>query len=226
MKIKLLFGLVLLFIAPLAFTPANAIAQAAEGPAQATMPQQDRTSNTNQQTGQSVEATVTGVDRPDECLRIRQEASSSSEIIGCAKMDEKLQLSGNYSRDGRWAELADKGWVFAAQIDAPNKPKVQSQARRSYESYDTEDDFYTMGSDSSLWRAPAGSYYGTDTGVVYGSSYSYGPTVTSESSLWREPVSSYYETDTGVVYGGPYSYGPSFGFGPGPGPVRRHHGRR
>ncbi len=80
-------------------------------------------------------------------------------------MDEKLQLSGNYSSDGRWAELADKGWVFAAQIDAPNKPKVQRQARRSYESYDTEDS-YTITSDSSLWREPASSYYGTDTGVV------------------------------------------------------------
>jgi hypothetical protein len=91
-------------------------------------------------------------------------------------MDEKLQLSGNYSRDGRWAELADKGWVFAAQIDAPNKPKVQSQARRSYERYDTEEDSYTMESDSSLWRGPAGVSYGTDTGVVYGpGSYSYRP---------------------------------------------------
>jgi hypothetical protein len=167
--------LALLFIALLAFTPAKSIAQSVDSPAQATRPQQDRSSNINQQTDQRVQAIVTGVDQPDGCLRIRQESSSSSEIIGCANMDEKLQLSGNYSRDGRWAELADKGWVFAAQIDAPNKPKVQRQARRSYETYDTEDS-YTVESDSSLWREPAGFSYGTDTGVVYGGgSYSYRP---------------------------------------------------
>ena len=172
----------------MAFTPAKSIAQAVDGPAHATRPtQQDRSSNTNLQTDQRVQATVTGVDQPDGCLRIRQDSSSSSEIIGCAKMDEKLLLSGNYSRDGRWAELADNGWVFAAQIEAPNKPKVQSQARRSYERYDTEDS-YTMESDSSLWREPAGSYYGTDTGVVYGSPYGYGTTMESDSSLWRGPL--------------------------------------
>jgi hypothetical protein len=194
-KTKLLFGLALLFIALLAFTPAKAIAQAADGPAQATMPPLDPSSNTKQQTDQRVQATVTGVDQPDGCLRIRQESSGSSEIIGCAKMDENLQLSRNYSRDGRWAELADKGWVFAAQIDAPNKPKVQRQARRSYESYDTEDS-YIMTSDSSLWREQAGSYYGTDTGVVYGGPYGYGPRIG-------------------------FGFGPGWGH-----PGRGHHGRR
>ena len=209
MKIKLLFGLALLFIALLAFTPAKSIAQSADGPAQATKPQQDRPSNINQQTDQRVQAIVTGVDQPDGCLRIRQESSSSSEIIGCAKMDEKLQLSGNYSRDGRWAELADKGWVFAAQIDAPNKPKVQSQARRSYERYDTEEDSYTMESDSSLWREPAGFSYGTDTGVVYGpGSYSYRPRM-------------------GVGYGPGWGQHRGVGFGPGWGAHRGggHHRR-
>ncbi len=177
MNRNLFFVLALLFTALLAFSPANAIAQAVSGPDQSPRPQLDRSTNTKQQTDPSVRGTVTGIDQPDGCLRIRQEASSSSKIIGCAKMGDMLPLSGNYSRDGRWAELADRSWVYAAQIDAPNKPKLQRQARRSYESYDTEDDSYPMTSDSSLWREPAGSYYGTDTEVVYGSPYGYGPVV-------------------------------------------------
>jgi hypothetical protein len=202
MNRNLFFVLALVFTALLAFSPAKAIAQAAGSPDQTTRPQLDRSSNTKPQTDRSVQATVTGVDQPDGCLRIRQESSTSSEIIGCAKMGDMLQLSGNYSRDGRWAELADKSWVYSAQIDAPNKPKLQRQARRSYESYDTEDS-YPMTSDSSLWREPAGSYYGTEPEVVYGVPYGYGP-----------------------------SFGFGFGFGPGGNHHGRgyrggnHHGRR
>jgi hypothetical protein len=194
MNRNLFFVLALVFTALLAFSPAKAIAQAAGSPDQTNRPQLDRSSNTKQQTHPRVQATVTGVDQPDGCLRIRQESSSSSEIIGCAKMGDMLQLSGNYSRDGRWAELVDKSWVYAAQIDAPNKPKVQRQARRSYESYDSEDS-YPMTSDSSLWREPATSY-GTDTDVVYGNPYGFGP-----------------------------GYGPRIGFGFGP-VRRDHRGNR
>ena len=176
MNRNLFLVLALLFTALLAFSPANAIAPAVSGPDQSSRPQLDRSSNTKQQVDPGVQGIVTGIDQPDGCLRIRQQSSSSSEIIGCAKMGEKLQLSGKYSADGRWAELADKSWVYAAQIDAPNKPKVQRQARRSYESYDTGGSYPTA-SDSSLWREPAGSYYGTDTEVVYGSPYGYGPVV-------------------------------------------------
>ncbi|MFH1112843.1 MAG: hypothetical protein V1792_02890 [Pseudomonadota bacterium] len=206
---KILFCvLALLFTALPAFLPAKAIAQAGGSPYWTTTRQMDRSPDANQQTDQRVQAAVTGVDQPDGCLRIRQDSSSSSEIIGCAKMDEILQLSGTYSSDGRWAQLSDNGWVFAAQIDAPNKPRVQRQARRSYESYETYDseDSYPMTSDSSLWREPATSY-GTDTDVVYGSPYGNGP-----------------------------GYGPRSGLGFGFGPVRRdhrgnrhggnHHGRR
>ena len=78
----------LLFIALLDFTPAKAIAQAADRPAQATMPQLDTSSNTKQQTDQRVQATVTGVDQPEGCLRIRQESSGSSEITLVTKYPE------------------------------------------------------------------------------------------------------------------------------------------
>ncbi len=137
--------------------------------------QMERSAKTRQQTDQGVQATVTGVDQPEGCLRIRRASSSSSEIMGCAGMGEKLQLTGIYSPDGRWAELVDKSWVFAAQIDAPNKPKVQRQARRSYESYGAGDSSDTVEFDTPLWREPATSYYETGTNVVYGSPHRYRP---------------------------------------------------
>jgi hypothetical protein len=120
---------------------------------------------------QTIQGTVTGIDKPDGCLRIRAEATSSSNIIGCAKMGEELQLSGTYSSDGRWAKLANEGWVFSNQIDAPNKPRVQTQARRSSggATYSTEEF-----DDSSLWQEPATSYYGRD---YYTPNYGYGPSI-------------------------------------------------
>lgn len=131
----------------------------------------DQASRSAQQ-DQTTHGTVTGVDRPDGCLRIRAEATSSSDIIGCAKMGEKLQLSGRFSSDGRWAKLANEGWVFSNQIDAPNKPQVRTQARRSTSrTYD----FESSDMDSSLWQEPAGtSYYGSDYYTPY---YGYGPSI-------------------------------------------------
>ncbi|MFH0822711.1 MAG: hypothetical protein V2B18_08150 [Pseudomonadota bacterium] len=174
MKIISSLGLALLFIALPAFAPAQVTAQSADRPYQSTDPRQDRSSNTNRPVDQGIQGTVTGIDQPEGCLRIRREASSSAAIVGCANMNEKLLLKGNYSPDGRWAELADNGWVYAAQIDAPNKPKVQTRARQSYETVDTEE-YYPVQSDSSVWREPARRRHGADSGVVYGSSYGYGP---------------------------------------------------
>jgi hypothetical protein len=170
MNRNLFFVLALLFTTLLAFTPAKAIAQAVNSPNQAPRPQMDRPSNTDQQADQGVQGIVIGIDQPDGCLRIRQKASSSSEIMRCAKMAEKLQLSGTYSSDGRWAELTDKSWVYAAQIAAPNKPKVQRQTRRSYQSYDTEDSYPTA-SEPSSWSEPDDAYYESGTTVVYGRPY-------------------------------------------------------
>ena len=193
MKKEMYLGLALLLLALLAFTPAVEIAQSAGGTdqttkswqypssntnqqtvqsVQGTAPRQDQSSNVNQQVDRSIEATVTGVDQPEGFLRIRQGPSSSSQIIGCVKVHEKLRLRGNYSSDGRWAELTDKGgWVYAAQIDAPNKPKVQTRARSSSVSY-SRTDSDSWDSDPSLWREDAvnvRSYgYGPGIGVVLG----------------------------------------------------------
>ena len=172
MKNKVFLGLALIIAALLAFTPATAIAASVAGSDQAISRQQNPYSNTNPQIDQRIQATVTGIDQPEGCLRIRQGPSTSSKIIGCAEAGEKLRLRGNYSNDGRWAELADNGWVFASQIDAPNKPKVQRPVRRSYAGYDTTDS--STESDSSLWRESPNYYDSNDGGFVSGGAYGYG----------------------------------------------------
>jgi len=67
------------------------------------------------------EAVVSGVDRPENCLRVRSEASTSGEIIACAKEGDKLHLTGVFSDDGRWAQLDKGGWVFVRQIKSDLK---------------------------------------------------------------------------------------------------------
>ncbi len=68
------------------------------------------------------EGVVTGVDQPEGCLRIRRGPSGQFEAFGCAKLGERLQLTGNFSRDGKWLELAGGGWVWAAQVGTDLRP--------------------------------------------------------------------------------------------------------
>lgn len=67
-------------------------------------------------------AVVTGIDRPENCLRIRRGPSTSYDVIGCAADGETLNLTGVFSSDGRWAQLDNNGWVFAGQIKTDVKP--------------------------------------------------------------------------------------------------------
>lgn len=66
-------------------------------------------------------AAITAVDRPENCLRIRSGPSSSFPVVQCARLSDKLALSGFWS-DSNWALLQGKGWVYGAQINAPSKP--------------------------------------------------------------------------------------------------------
>jgi hypothetical protein len=89
---------------------------------------QETESETSEQTGVGV---VTGVDQPDNCLRIRRGPSASSEQIGCADKGDELRLNGTFSKDGRWAQLDNNGWVFLAQIKTDMKPPAAQTASRS-----------------------------------------------------------------------------------------------
>ncbi len=95
------------------------------------------------------EGVVTGVDRPDNCLRVRRGPSTSDEEVACVAKGETVRLTGVFSRDGRWAQLDDGGWVFFNQI------KTDVPAPRGI----------TSGSGSSPtgagWRRPAASGSGS-----------------------------------------------------------------
>ncbi len=68
--------------------------------------------------GRVTEAVVTGVDRPDNCLKIRSGAGKEFEQVGCAKMGADLRVTGNVQNG--WAEITapTRGWVFGSQIKA------------------------------------------------------------------------------------------------------------
>jgi uncharacterized protein YraI len=63
------------------------------------------------------EAVVSGVDRPEGCLRIRSGPSTATQVIGCANLGETLLLTGIWS-EGPWAQVAKPvpGWVYTPQI--------------------------------------------------------------------------------------------------------------
>lgn len=65
-------------------------------------------------------ATVVSVDRPEMCLRVRSGPGTHFDVAGCARMGERLRLSGFWS-NSNWAEIEGpvKGWVSADQIQTP-----------------------------------------------------------------------------------------------------------
>jgi hypothetical protein len=101
---------------------------------------------------------VISVDSPDNCLRLRQSPTSQSSLVGCAQINEKLPLTGQWSQDGRWLQTANNSWVYASQVKTDLKPPMQARSvRRS-------------GGDmqpSVIFDIPATQGY-TDTGIVYG----------------------------------------------------------
>jgi hypothetical protein len=78
-------------------------------------------------------AVVVRVDRPDNCLRIRGDASASSEQIACVAEGERLNLTGVFSSDGRWAQLDNNGWVFFGQLETDVRPPQAIASERSWE---------------------------------------------------------------------------------------------
>jgi hypothetical protein len=66
--------------------------------------------------GEGLQAIVTKVDRPEQCLRIRTGPSIQTEKIGCASMGDKLVLSGVTQRGWAQAEFPVRGWVSGSQV--------------------------------------------------------------------------------------------------------------
>lgn len=91
-----------------------------------------------------LEATVTSVDRPENCLRIRNAPGSSHEIVGCVANGEKLMLTGAVQKG--WAQVQSpvQGWVFGRQIRTEGMfpAKAAVEGRRTSESSSGDVEFY------------------------------------------------------------------------------------
>jgi hypothetical protein len=73
-------------------------------------------------------ATVVGVDQPDNCLRIRSGPGNQYDVIGCANMNDQLQITGVWTSND-WAQLADNGWVYGPQIYTDLRPPQTAYSR-------------------------------------------------------------------------------------------------
>jgi uncharacterized protein len=65
------------------------------------------------------EASVIGVDNPEQCLRVRSGPGTNHEKIGCLPKGAKIKLTGTVQSG--WAQIVEPmaGWVTARQIQAP-----------------------------------------------------------------------------------------------------------
>ncbi len=144
---------------------------------------------------------VIAVDKPDNCLRLRQSPSSQSSLLGCAQMNERLPLTGQWSQDGKWLQTTNNAWVYAPQVQTDLKPRPkarQATSRRSRDSFQAEDEESFEAPE--IWNSPSGianrGY--TDTGIVYGP----GADVQSPEIYWQQSrAGNRRSTDTGIVYG-------------------------
>jgi hypothetical protein len=156
---------------------------------------------------------VIAVDKPDNCLRLRQSPSSQSSLLGCAQMNEKLPLTGQWSQDGKWLQTTKNAWVYAPQVKTDLKRPPQARhvtSRRSSDSFQEEDEEYLEAPE--IWSTSDTADRGyTDTGIVYGP---------GADRLYGRYGAHRGYTDTGVVYGpgadmlyGGYGRRPGFGVG-------------
>ena len=96
---------------------------------------------------------VTGIDQPEGCLRIRSAPTTASEIIGCAELGTKLQLTGTWS--GNWAQISMPiyGWVYGQQISATGPTYSSSVIIAPSVVYDTYPDYwYSYPYAKRYWR--------------------------------------------------------------------------
>jgi hypothetical protein len=78
-----------------------------------------------------LKGTVTGVDRPEGCLRVRSGPGTDYRKIECLAHGERVDLTGKLSGDKKWAQIEQPvaGWVYAAQIKAPGLKKEKKRRR-------------------------------------------------------------------------------------------------
>ncbi|MEW6349542.1 MAG: ankyrin repeat domain-containing protein [Thermodesulfobacteriota bacterium] len=125
------------------------------------------------QSAGALQATVTKIDRPEGCLRIRSGPSTITQKIGCASMGDNLVLSGVVQKGWAQVEFPVKGWVFGSQVSSPGLfPAKAATAGSGYsaEDYvDLERWYGRFDDDSKSERRESSSMYDTSPGY-----YGYG----------------------------------------------------
>ena len=76
------------------------------------------------------EATVARVSRYGKCLHVFRDPTVYSEEIGCMLKGEKTHLTGVFSKNRRWAQLDNGGWVFFGDLKTTVKPTLSAAMKR------------------------------------------------------------------------------------------------
>jgi uncharacterized protein YraI len=152
---------------------------------------------------------VTAVDRPDNCLRVREGPGSNYEITGCVNFGQDLNLTGYWS-DNNWAYIDSPvaGWVYANQIRTsldPYQPR-RTHSNQTYVRNDSDDVYEPFEYDPFFWDSTDGPYDGYSYGTAY-PWYTYG-----KRRFWR----NFKRNRHGRVWrGNPVRGGVRVGVGPG-----------
>ncbi|MGO9119588.1 MAG: hypothetical protein ACLQPD_18510 [Desulfomonilaceae bacterium] len=75
------------------------------------------------------EATVARVERSGNCLHVYTDPSISSHEIACLLKGERIHLTGMFSKDRRWAQLDNHGWVLFRDLKTDVKAPRAAMAR-------------------------------------------------------------------------------------------------
>lgn len=78
------------------------------------------------------EATIARVDRSGNCLHVYTDPSVSSKDIACLAKKERIHLTGMFSKDRRWAQLDNQGWVLFRDLKTDVKVPRLSAMERSW----------------------------------------------------------------------------------------------
>jgi hypothetical protein len=101
-------------------------------PSQAQAPTGSKQANVSAESNGG-EATVARLDRSRNCLSVHRDPSASSQEIACEAKGEKLHLTGVFSKDRRWAQLDNNGWVSFRSLRTDVKPPRTAAMGRSWE---------------------------------------------------------------------------------------------
>ncbi len=76
------------------------------------------------------EATVARVDRYGRCLHVYRRPSVFSKEIACMTKGEKTHLTGVFSKNRRWAQLENHGWVLFRDLKTDVKaPRIAAMKK-------------------------------------------------------------------------------------------------